>query len=237
MGVGLCDRGRVVLFEGLPDGFRAGFTTQAASTGAEDAALAQELGAPRSERVRARQVHGRTVLFVPGPAGDGRSVRLGEADGLVTGSAGRLLMVSTADCVPLLLFDEESGLIAAVHAGWRGTAARVVDAALDLLIAHGARPARLVALVGPSISRDRYEVGPEVVAALGDAPYEAVRPGRGDRSQVDVAAFGIARLLSRGLHEENVFIVPWCTYSDPRLPSYRRDGATAGRMLTGIVRT
>jgi hypothetical protein len=233
----LIDRGEVVLFDGLPAGFAAGFTTAAAPRDREDEALARALGAPDAERVRAKQVHGRTVLALDDAPRHGVAIRLGEADALVTAQAGRLVMVSTADCVPVLLCDPEAGLIGAIHSGWRGTAARVTDAALDLLEERGARPERLIALLGPSISRDRYEVGPEVVAALGPAPEGALRAGKGDRSFVDVARYVVRRLRARGVSNERLFRAPLCTFDDARFPSYRREGKRAGRILNGIVRT
>ena len=139
--------------------------------------------------------------------------------------------------VPVLLADVESGALAAVHAGWKGTAARVVDAALDALEARGARADRIWALFGPSISRDVYEVGPEVIAALdGAIPAGAVVPGRGDRSWLDVASCNESALLRRGVRPERVVRPALCTLREPRrFCSFRRDGAKAGRIFTGAV--
>jgi copper oxidase (laccase) domain-containing protein len=98
------------------------------------------------------------------------------------------------------------------------------------------------AAFGPSISRDRYEVGPEVVTALreayrdADAPPDAVRGGRDGRAFVDVAAFNAAALRARGLRPERINASNACTCASPDLPSWRRDGPGAGRILTGIVR-
>ena len=143
--------------------------------------------------------------------------------------------------MPIVLADPETGWIAAVHAGWRGTAARVLDGALDALAARGVRPENLHAALGPSISRDRYEVGPEVVAALRnayrgvDVPAGAVRGGRGDRATVDVAAFNAATLRARGVRANRTSASDSCTASTPDLPSWRRDGQRTGRILTGVV--
>lgn len=240
--------GEAALFSGLPGGFAAGFTLRGDGldqlpAGTLGRRLARHLGAPDAVVCRTRQVHGATVLSVDGQAPDASGALLaGEGDAIVTGGAGRLLVVSTADCVPLLLLDEASGWIAAVHAGWRGAAAGIAGAALDSLSARGVDPSSLVALFGPSISRDAYEVGPEVVEALrrrhgGALPGGAVVPGRGDRSFVDVALLVEASLLSRGVRAERILRPSLCTLSDPRrFPSYRRDGARAGRILTGVVR-
>src|SRR5262245_52769451 len=100
-------------FMGLPDGFAAGFTTRARAPDvvrSEETArrLAVALGAPRAERSRAKQVHGRGVLVLEDPPESGRDVVAGEADALLTREPGRLLAVASADCVPILLLDEES---------------------------------------------------------------------------------------------------------------------------------
>ncbi|MBL8114356.1 MAG: polyphenol oxidase family protein, partial [Acidobacteria bacterium] len=142
-------------FDGLPAGFRAGFTTRRLTpdgTSPEEAlrSLADALGAPLVERVRLRQVHGRTVLHAAESLRAGEDVLLGEGDAVVTAEASRLLAVQTADCVPILLLDPETGLLAAVHAGWRGTALRILDPVLDLLESLGAKPGNLLALFGPS---------------------------------------------------------------------------------------
>ncbi len=240
--------GEAALFAGLPAGFAAGFTLRGdrldqLPAGVLGRRLAGFLGAPGAVVCRARQVHGATVLPVDGRPSDASGVLLaGDGDALVTRETGRLLVVSTADCVPLLLLDGASGWIAAVHAGWRGAAAGIAGAVLDALEARGGDPSRLLALFGPSISRGSYEVGPEVVEALrrgqgGALPEGAVAPGRGDRSLVDVALLVEATLLSRGVSAERILRPSLCTLSDPlRFPSYRRDGARAGRILTGVVR-
>ena len=241
--------GEAALFTGLPAGFAAGFTLR--GEGLDQLPpetlgrrLAAHLGSPRAVVCHARQVHGAVVLPVDGRSPDASGVLFaGDGDALLTREGGRLLVVSTADCVPLLLLDEATGGVAAVHAGWRGTAAGVVDAALDALSARGAVPSELVALFGPSISRDVYEVGPEVVAALEPSlrgrplPDGAVVPGRGDRSFLDVALLVEASLVRRGVLPERIHRPSLCTFGDAVLfPSYRRAGTRAGRILTGVVR-
>jgi hypothetical protein len=230
--------------EGAP-GFAAGFTRGARTARALDPdvaarALAEALGAPDADVVRLVQVHGAGVLAFEEPPRERRNVLLGEGDAAITCQPNVLLAVASADCVPVVLVDPASGWIAAVHAGWRGTAARVLDAALDALEARGVSPRTLSAAFGPSIARDRYEVGPEVVAALleayGAAPEGAVAAGAGGKSFVDVAAFDEAALLARGLDPARVHRPGLCNAAAADLPSWRRDGPGAGRILTGIVR-
>lgn len=229
------------LFARAPGGVAAGFTTLALVPDDLDAdegarRFARLLGAPGAPVARLKQVHGAEVVEAKAiPAGV--VAVSGTGDAVVTTERGLVLAIATADCVPVVLVDPEAGALAAVHAGWRGTAARVVDAALDALEARGARPERVHALFGPSISRDVYEVGPEVLAALdGGVPEGAVVPGRGDRSFLDVAACNEAALLRRGVRPERVDRPAPCTFLEAgRLSSYRRDGERAGRIWTGAV--
>ncbi len=229
---------------GVP-GFAAGFTRGPLTARPLDPdlaarALAEALGAPAADVVRLKQVHGARVLTFEEPPRERWDVLLGEGDALLTCRPNVLLAVASADCVPIVLADAETGWIAAVHAGWRGTAARVLDAALDALAAQGVRAENLHAAFGPSISREKYEVGPEVVTALreayGGAPEGAIAPGAGGKAFVDVAAFNLAALRARGVRPERIVTGGPCTASTQNLPSWRRDGAAAGRILTGIVR-
>lgn len=229
------------LFESPPPGIAAGFTTLDLvpdDLPADDGArrFARLLGVPEAPVARLKQVHGAAVVEARGIE-PGAVAVAGVADAVVTKERGLVVAVVTADCVPVVLVDPEAGVLAAAHAGWRGTSARVAGAALDALEARGGRAERSWALFGPSISRDRYEVGPEVLAALdGAIPPGAVVPGRGDRSFLDVAACNEAALLARGLRPERVLRPALCTFGPPvRFCSYRRDGERAGRIFTGAV--
>ncbi len=235
-------------FLGLPERYCAGYTSR--RTGPDPTAsaelpriLARDLGAGRAEVSRLRQVHGRQIVEATGEAVPGADRVLGEADALITRDAGRLLAIFTADCVPIVLVDPESGWISAIHAGWRGTALRIVDAVLDRLEARGAGVASLFALFGPSISGPRYEVGPEVAGPLracfpdGRLPAGGIVPGRDDRSHVDLALLNETLLLHRGVRPERILRTGFCTASEPSLfPSYRRDGPGTGRIVTGVIR-
>ncbi len=229
------------LYDALPPGIAAGFTTLDLVPDdllADDGArrFARLLGVPEAPVARLKQVHGAAVVEAKGIAPGGVAVA-GVADAVVTTERGLVVAVETADCVPVVLADLDAGVLAAAHAGWRGTAARVVEAALDALEARGGSAERAWALFGPSISRDAYEVGPEVLAALGDPiPDGAVVAGRGDRSWLDVAAFNEAALLRRGVRPGRIVRPALCTFGPPvRFCSYRRDGGRAGRIFTGAV--
>lgn len=236
------------VFDGLPPQFVAGFSTRklvpdGMSGAAASARLASALGFENAEIARVFQVHGNAITELHGPAIPGRNELNGQADALVTSEPERLLVVSTADCVPVLLADPDSGWMAAIHAGWRGAAKRIVTATLALLAERGCPAGRLFAFIGPSISQPAYEVGPEVVSAIraafpdGTCPGSAIQAGSGDRSYLDVALLTESELLQGGVAASRILRPPLCTASGPELfPSYRRDGPRAGRIVTGIIR-
>jgi len=132
--------------------------------------LAAAFGAAPGDFVFARQVHGAGVRVV-GPADRGSGAlslddAIDGADALVTTSPGVVLAILTADCVPIVLHDPAAGVLACVHAGWRGTVAGVSAAAVAAMQSLGARPSRIVGGLGPAIAAARYQVGPDVQQAV-----------------------------------------------------------------------
>jgi hypothetical protein len=130
-------------------------------------------GVDLARLVFARQVHGAGVAVVGGDdAGRGATAdgdAVADADVLVTTTPGVTLVVMVADCVPLALVDPHAGVLAVVHAGWRGTAAGVVGAALDTMVERGAAREAIRAWIGPAVAPERYQVTDEVRRALGEA--------------------------------------------------------------------
>lgn len=182
----------------------------------------------------ARQVHGNRVVDAPVEPriGDDRP----QADAVVAATRGLAVGVVTADCVPILLLARDRRVVAAVHAGWRGAAAGVIEATLDRMRTAFAVGAREVeACIGPAIGPCCYQVGAEVHAAFsartGDRTAPAWRPD-GDRHRVDLRH--AARLLLVGAGVERVAVVGPCTQCDDGWCSYRRDGENAGRQL-GVI--
>jgi len=146
--------------------------------------LATAFGADLGDFVFARQVHGaRTRVVTESGRGSG-AVRLDDAidgiDALVTASPEVVLAILTADCVPIVLHDAVAGVLACVHAGWRGTVAGVTAAAVAAMHGLGTRPSDVVAGIGPAIGADRYQVGPDVHEAVsrsfGPASPAFIRP-------------------------------------------------------------
>ncbi|NIR44095.1 MAG: polyphenol oxidase family protein [Gemmatimonadetes bacterium] len=151
---------------------------------------------------RCRQVHGDRVVCLDAPLDPGLSV-VGAADALVTPRADLLLAVTVADCVPAFFVDPEHRLIALSHAGWRGTAAGVIEATLAAMRTRGGVPAALFAHLGPAICGRCYQVGPEVAAALGLEPAE--------HRTVDLRANIAGRLEAAGLRAERITASEACT--------------------------
>ena len=185
----------------------------------------------------ARQVHSATVLAVDaGRLGQGPPEArppLGDGDGLVTTDPGVVLAVLTADCAPVLLADPAAGVVGAVHAGWRGLAAGVVEAGVAAMAELGADPAGCVGLVGPAVGGCCYEVGPEVRDAVGARLPAALATTRDGRPALDPAA-GAAQALERaGVGQ--VRVAGECTFDlEERFFSHRRDHGRTGRQA-GIV--
>ncbi len=203
----------------------------------EDAAIAQAnrsavqaaLQLPAAPRWL-RQVHGTGVVHC-GPQAPSEEP---QADAAVTGTPGAVLAILTADCLPVLLCTLDGHAVAAAHAGWRGLASGVLEAALAALPAP---TARVLAWLGPCIGVASYEVGAEVREAFlardpaADACFAATRPGHW---RCDLAALARQRLQAAGV--QAIYGGGFDTFADPRWYSYRRDGKHSGRFATLIWR-
>jgi len=199
------------------------------------ARAARALGLAPGSLVTRTQVHGARV-GVFGGFGEERP----ECDALISTRPGLGVGVVVADCVPLLLADPESGLCAAVHVGWRGLVAGVIEAAVGRLAALGAESVGLLAAVGPAIGPCCCEVGPEVAGALGRAyPGEcgAWLSGGGPRPRLNLPRASEVILVRLGVDPANIVSAGLCTrcHTD-RFFSYRAAGGVTGRMLAAIAR-
>lgn len=213
---------------GLPGGAHAVFSSRRQGNMSSVGGEGSEGGLARnrlrdmlgvSGMVRGYQVHGTVVGRVREgftPPEDGETQPTFEADGHAVAAVGLGAMVLTADCIPVVLGAE--GAVAALHAGWRGLAAGVLDEGVVALRDVGAR-GEIVAIVGPCAGPCCYEVGEEVHAAF----ERSHRHG----SHIDLRAIAHERLLAAGVAE--VRDVEGCTICDERYFSYRREGARAGR--------
>lgn len=187
--------------------------------------LSAAAGTSASRFVRVHQVHGADVLVVgTGELPDERQ----HADALVTERAGVLVGVHVADCVPVLLARRDGRRVAALHAGWRGLVAGVIPRIMDALGAG-----EYLAALGPCIGGERFEVGPEVVAAFVRAGLAAVvRHRPNERAHIDLSAAAELQLRERGV--ELLDATDRCTYRDGGdFYSYRRDVTHGGAARTG----
>lgn len=188
-----------------------------------------------------QQVHGTGVAVAR--RGDDRPWPVPEADIVVSDDPDVAIGVRVADCAPILMLDRRGGAAGAVHAGWRGAAASVVQRAVHAMRENfGSRPADLVAAIGPCLGPCCGEVGPEVIEAFraGGADAASIArwfsPGAGDRSHLDLAAANRDQLIASGLGPDAIFVAGLCTKTwSGHLHSYRAAGAAqAGRMVAAV---
>lgn len=168
-----------------------------------------------------RQIHSANVLRVTGIG------CAGDADALITNQPGVAVSIRTADCFPLLLVDGERRAIAAVHAGWRGTAEEIARRAIEKMTAEfGTRAADITAAIGPGIGECCYRVGADVARKLG---IETRQPA----VDVDLAAINRAQIIAAGVPPDRIDTIGGCTFCEAeRFFSYRREKENAGRMIS-----
>jgi YfiH family protein len=183
---------------------------------------------------RANQVHGTAVARADARGG----VDLAEADAVVCCESGVAAAIVTADCLPILACSEDGRAVVAVHAGWRGLAAGVIEAGLAALrLAARQQPTRVIAVIGPHIGACCYEVDVPVLGPLrtrfGSELERAVRPTRPGHAHLDLAALAQVELARVGVAEADCAVLDdACTSCDAsRFHSYRRDGPRSGRLL------
>ena len=190
------------------------------------------IGAAGWPILKLRQVHSRIVCDMDDTMAAGAAV---EGDAAVTSISGALLGVLTADCVPILIADARGQCVAAVHAGWRGTAARIAEATVERLVTKFAvKPDDLHAAIGPHIAVCCYEVGEEVVAAITDRDAIERRP-EWPKPHVNLALANRNQLVRSGLNPQRIDVTSLCTRCRADLfYSYRREGEQFGRLLSVI---
>ncbi len=206
-----------------------------------------------------RQIHSDVVRVFPTPAATAP-----QADAAISGHAGLFLGIQTADCVPILLVDPRRHVVAAVHAGWRGTLARIAVKTLGRMrLEFGTNPEDVLAALGPAIGPCCYEVGPEVAQAfLGqfvhaaewfEGPFERLSSGEEpnplpwltmmppghepppERVQLDLRSANRRQLVDAGVRPGNIAVSALCTSCRSDLFfSYRKEGPAAGRMMSVI---
>ena len=221
--------------------------------------LLQGLGATTMPLVALAQIHSDVAHVVAAPPANPL-----QGDAILTRQPGLLLAVQTADCVPILLVDTARRAVAAIHAGWRGTLARIAAKTLGRMrLEWGTQPRSVVAALGPAIGRCCYEVGPEVAQAFAgqfapaaewfDGPFARLALGEEpnplpwltmmppghelppERVQLDLRAANRWQLIDAGVEPGNISVSTLCTACRTDLLfSYRREGSRTGRMMSII---
>ncbi len=181
-----------------------------------------------------RQIHGDVFHVVEKPP-----QKILRGDALITNRCGVLLVVKTADCLPIFLMDGARSVIAAVHCGWRGTLGRLASRVVrGMTERFGCAPASLQAALGPAIDVECYPVGPEVRGLFQSAghPMDIFRrnPREPENWRLDLRAANRYQLLDAGLEEKRIYSVDRCTHCERDLYSFRRDGEKAGRLFNYI---
>jgi YfiH family protein len=219
------------------------------------------LGANDLQLISLKQIHSDVIhLFNTAASEPCKGLPAVAGDASITNRPGVLLGVQIADCVPILLVDTKKRAVAAIHAGWRGTLARIAAKAVGQMQMHfGTKPADLLAAIGPSIGGCCYEVGTEVATQFhsqfaeapewfdefrtGDEPnpvqwLNMMPPGHQPPSKnvlLDLKKANRGQLLATGLRLQNIFVSDLCTACHPDLLfSYRRQGPQSGRLLSVI---
>jgi len=168
-----------------------------------------------------------------------KQLLLNGVDALVTKLPGVCIAVTTADCVPLLFFDPRKQVVAAVHAGWRGTCARIAEKTVQFMMEHYAsQPSDILVAIGPSISAKVYEVGKEVVDNFESAGFDIpnIIETRNNAIFLDLWAANRQLLEKLSIPAANIETAGICTYTNhEQFFSARRLGIKSGRMLSGIM--
>ena len=205
-------------------------------------ALCELLDIKDDRLVMPHQVHGTKVVkideaFLALKAAERQEVVEG-VDALMTNLKGVCIGVSTADCIPVLLYDQQTQTTCAIHAGWRGTVKRIVVNGVEaMMAAYGTKPEQLMAQIGPGIHVDSFEVGDEVYEAFLHEGFDmAAISVRHNKWHIDLPLCNRLQLIAAGLLPQHIKVSPICTFQ--QADSYfsaRRLGVNSGRIFTGIL--
>lgn len=199
------------------------------------------IGCPDGPLVKNHQVHGTLVRSVTGADGERpEAVPVFDADGLVTDEEGLTLTVFSADCLPVLFYDPVRRCVAAVHAGWRGTAMGIAAEAVKAMAErYGCKPQTIRAAIGPGISNCCFETTGDVPAALrehlGPAAEACITDHGSGKFHVDLKKANLLWLERAGLERANIAVCDACTACDlDAFWSHRRTGTIRGSMAAMI---
>ena len=206
-------------------------------------AAAASVGGSSQQVRRVKQVHGDLVRILSrGEDGETGADANPDGDAVVSNVAGQVLAVMVADCVPIVVADRRTGSAGAIHAGWRGTCARVGPAAIEAMRHRfGTDPADLTAAIGPSIGPDDYEVGEALIDSFQKAGHSAGDLARwfrrrASRVHLDLWSANRDQLIDAGVRADRIFTCGLSTLADTDVfDSFRSAGARAGSMAAVIM--
>jgi YfiH family protein len=198
------------------------------------------LGAESAAIITARQTHSTLRCHIESTGSQP------ECDAMTTRMTGALLAIQTADCLPVLIADPKSGAVAAIHAGWRGTAGRITERTVsDLMLAQGVNPRNSIAALGPTACAECYEVGADVIERykkeFGYWRNLLVNFKEGGKAHLDIRTANIQQLVFCGFSEDRIHVAEYCTmHQNEMFFSYRREAggqpSKVGRLLSVIGR-
>lgn len=210
--------------------------------------LCNELGIKNNRLILPRQTHSCKTIVIDknflALTTEEQKEKLEGIDAIVTDIPQTCIGVSTADCIPLLLYDTGKRAVAAIHAGWRGTVARIAEKCIEVMIKHyDSDPADIKAVIAPGISIKAFEIGDEVYERFAECGFPMERIAArypiatgGTKWHIDLWEANRLQLLGKGMRQENIHISGICTYSlHSEFFSARRLGIKSGRIFNGIM--
>ena len=207
--------------------------------------LSRELPPSFAELVIPRQVHGTKITLIDKAflslSADEQQAELDGVDALITTEPGYCICVSTADCVPILIYDRKNQVVAAIHSGWRGTVDGITTKTLEMMKERFGTTGRDVSvIIGPSISLESFEVGEEVYSAFEEKGFNlsniSIWKPRKKKYHIDLPAAITEQLRAFGVFKKNIECANICTFIRyEEFFSARRLGIDSGRLLSGIM--
>ena len=198
--------------------------------------LAERIGIKKEQLIFPRQEHTNCIAEV----NQAPDMEINATDALISDKKEICLCIQTADCVPILLFDPLKQVIGAVHAGWRGTVKKIVALTVEQMISgYHSNPKNMMAVIGPSIGPEVYEVGDEVVAEARKSlpePEKTLTMNISGKYHFNLWEANRQLLVSAGIPNHNIEISGECTFSNPnKYFSARKQGNISGRLVSGIM--
>lgn len=214
----------------------------AADIAANRKQLCDELGIDEAHLVVPHQVHGTAVRQIAADffslPENIRKMILEGVDAVMTDMSGVCIGVSTADCIPIIIYDAAHHAVATVHAGWRGTVARIAELTIQAMaVTYHSVPSELRCVIGPGISLDNFEVGDEVYDKFVKAAFDMnIIAKRYEKWHIDLKLCNRMQLERMGVKRENIQISDICTFADNAdYFSARKQGIDSGRVFTAAL--